>query len=104
MTLLAAAVLTYLLRIAAITLVPASRLPARARRLLGHLAPAAFAALVVTGVVGREGLGALASITTYDVALLLALSTAGLVAWRVRNLAVPVLVAVCALALLEVLL
>jgi branched-subunit amino acid transport protein len=95
----AAAAATWLLRVALITLVPARRLPASLQRGLTHLAPAAFAALVVTALVGDGGLVALVTPSAAHVALL----AAGLVALRVRNLAVPVVTAVAVTVLLEVL-
>jgi branched-subunit amino acid transport protein len=91
--LLAAAVTTYALRTVLITLVPAHRLPATVRRGLGHLAPAALAALVATAVVGHRGVPVLLVPGPVHTALV-ALAAAALVAWRTRNPALPVLAAV----------
>lgn len=99
MTLLVSAAATYGLRIVLITLVPAHRLPAVLRRGLPHLAPAALAGLVVTALVGHAGpLALVVPGPTH-----LALAVAGLVAWRVRNPALPVLAAVAVTIVLEVL-
>jgi branched-subunit amino acid transport protein len=51
-TLVAAGAVSWLLRVTPITLLPASRLPASARRLLDHAAPAAIAAMVGAGIAG----------------------------------------------------
>lgn len=99
MILVGAAVATYALRTVLITVIPAHRLPALLRRTLSHLAPAAFAALVVTALVGRGGLPALVTVGPTHVALLVA----GLLAWRIRNLAVPVLAAAAVVIIWEVL-
>jgi branched-subunit amino acid transport protein len=101
-TLLGAAAATYVLRAVLIVLVPAHRLPAVLRRALGHLAPAALAALVATAVVGHRGLPALAVPGPVHLTLV-ALAVAALVAWRTRNPALPVLAAVAVLLLWEVL-
>lgn len=99
MILLCAAAVTYALRTVLINVVPAHRLPAALRRAMGHLAPAALAALVVTALVGRGGLPALVTVGPMHVALVVA----GLVAWRVRNPAPPVLAAAAVLIIWEVL-
>ncbi|MEJ2861222.1 AzlD domain-containing protein [Actinomycetospora flava] len=99
MTLLVPAVATYGLRIVLITLVPAHRLPAALRRGLPHLAPAALAGLVVTAVVGHAGPAALVVPGPTHLALVVA----GLVAWRFRNPALPVLAAVAVAIVVEVL-
>ncbi|MEJ2890086.1 AzlD domain-containing protein [Actinomycetospora aeridis] len=99
MTLLASAVATYGLRIVLITLVPAHRLPAVLRRGLPHLAPAALAGLVATALAGHAGPGALVAPGPTH----LALAVAGLVAWRFRNPALPVLAAVVVAVAWEVL-
>jgi branched-subunit amino acid transport protein len=99
MTLLVSAAATYGLRVVLITLVPAHRLPAVLRRGLAHLAPAALATLVVTAIVGHQGLGALVVPGPTH----LALAVAALVAWRFRNPALPVLAAVAVTIVVEVL-
>ncbi len=81
----AGALATWLLRVSFIALVPADRLHPRVRAALRHVGPAVLAALVVTMLVGRGGLAALLTPTVAHLALLVA----GLVAWRVRNVAVP---------------
>lgn len=81
----AGALATWLLRVSFITLLPADRLPEALRLALCHVGPAALGALVVTSLVGRGGLSAL----LVPSASLLALTVAGLVAWRVRNPAAP---------------
>jgi branched-subunit amino acid transport protein len=98
----AAAAVTHALRTVLIIVVPAHRLPAALRRALGHLAPAALAALVATAVVGHRGLPALVVPGPLHTALV-ALAVAALVAWRTRNPAPPVLAAVAVAALGEVL-
>jgi branched-subunit amino acid transport protein len=100
--LIAAGVATYALRTVLITLVPAHRLPAALRRGLGHLAPAALAALVATAVVGHRGVPVLLVPGPVHAALV-ALAVAALVAWRTRNPALPVLAAVAVLLCWEVL-
>ena len=103
MTLLASAAATYGLRIVLITLVPAHRLPAVLRRGLPHLAPAALAGLVAVAVVGHAGPLALVVPGPTHLAFLAGLAAAGLVAWRFRNPALPVLAAVAVAILVEVL-
>ncbi len=76
---------TWLLRVALITVFPADRLPAPVREVLPHVGPAVLSALVVGGLVHGGGLVALVVPTPAHIALL----AAGLVAWRVRNLAAP---------------
>ncbi|GAA4904066.1 branched-subunit amino acid transport protein [Actinomycetospora succinea] len=99
MTLFFAAVATHGLRTVLITLVPAHRLPAVLRRGLPHLAPAALAGLIVTALVGHAGpLALVVPGPTH-----LALAAAGLVAWRFRNPALPVLAAVAVAIVVEVL-
>lgn len=96
---LGAAVATYALRVVLITVIPAHRLPAALRRALAHLAPAALAALVVTALVGHRGLPAL----LVPGPMHLALAVAALIAWRVRNPALPVLAAAAVLLCWEML-
>lgn len=100
MTLLVSAVATYGLRVVLITLVPAHRLPAVLRRGLPHLAPAALAGLVAVALVGHVGPAAAGP---DRLAFLAALAVAGLVAWRSRNPALPVLAAVAVAIVVEVL-
>lgn len=98
LVLLLAAVATWLLRIAFITLVPAGRLPERVRRSLDDVAPAVMAALVVTHLAHGEGVAGLA------LADVLAVLVASLVAWRTRQLAATVVAGVLAAGILRVLL
>jgi branched-subunit amino acid transport protein len=80
----AGALVTWVLRTVFIALVPADRLPARVRRMLRHVGPAMLGAMIVTLLVGHGGLPALVTPSARHLALLVA----GLVAWRVRNVAV----------------
>jgi len=84
--LLAAGVVSWLLRIAAITLWPAPRLPAAVHRVLAHAAPAAIAAMLGAGIAGGAAVPDLASRAPVLVG---ALVTAGLAWWR-RGLVLPV--------------
>jgi branched-subunit amino acid transport protein len=88
LTLSACAVATWLLRVAFITLLPADRLPGVAHRALRYAGPAVLGAMVVTSLIGPDGLAALAPSARH-----LALLAAALVAWRVRNLAAPIIAA-----------
>jgi branched-subunit amino acid transport protein len=81
----ACAVATWLLRVVFITLLPADRLPGAVHRALRHAGPAVLGAMVVTSVIGPDGLAALAPSVRH-----VALLAAALVAWRVRNLAAPI--------------
>jgi len=81
----AGALATWLLRVSFLTLLPADRLPAQLRQALRHIGPAALGALIVSSLVGQGGLPALVIPSAEHVALL----AAGLVAWRIRNLAAP---------------
>ena len=85
LTLSACAVATWLLRVTFITVLPADRLPDAVHRALRHAGPAVLGAMVVTSLIGPDGLAALAPSTRH-----LALLAAGIVAWRVRNLAAPI--------------
>jgi len=58
--LLAVGVVSWVFRVAAITLLPASRLPEAARRLLDHAVPAALAAMVGAGLAAGAALPDLA--------------------------------------------
>ena len=88
LTLSACAVATSLLRVAFITLLPADRLPGAAHRALRYAGPAVLGAMVVTSLIGPDGLAALAPSARH-----LALLAAALAAWRVRNLAAPIIAA-----------
>jgi branched-subunit amino acid transport protein len=88
LTLSACAVATWLLRVAFITLLPADRLPGAAHGALRYAGPAVLGAMVVTGLIGPDGLAALAPSARH-----LALLAAALVASRVRNLAAPIIAA-----------
>jgi branched-subunit amino acid transport protein len=91
---LTASVATWLLRIGLITVVPAERLPARVHRAFDDVAPAVLAAIVVTHVVRADGVGSIPWETLGAV-----LATA-YVAWRIRNLALPIVVGVAVFGLL----
>jgi branched-subunit amino acid transport protein len=79
------ALVSWVLRIGFITLLPADRLHPRVRRILRHVGPAVLGAMIVTMLVGHGGLPALLTPGPGHLALLVA----ALVAWRVRNVAVP---------------
>jgi branched-subunit amino acid transport protein len=79
------ALVSWVLRIGFITLVPAERLHPRVQRVLRHVGPAVLGAMIVTMLVGHSGLPALLTPGAGHLALLVA----ALVAWRVRNVAVP---------------
>jgi branched-subunit amino acid transport protein len=81
--LLGAGVLSWMMRLAFIVLLPASRLPQRARRFLDHGVVAIPAALVATRLAGSGGLSAL----VVPSPALLALLVSGVVAWRTEHLA-----------------
>lgn len=97
--LLAAGLTSWALRVGAITLLPADRLPPRARRLLDHAAPAAIAAMVGAGVAGGGSVTELASRTP----LLLGALVTAVVAWRSRGLVLPVVAGLATAGLLGVL-
>jgi branched-subunit amino acid transport protein len=84
--LVAAGLVSWLLRIAAITLWPAPRLPAAVHRVLTHAAPAAIAAVLGAGIAGGA---ALPDLAVRAPVLVGALVTAGLAWWR-RGLVLPV--------------
>jgi branched-subunit amino acid transport protein len=85
LVLVAAGVVSWSLRIAFITLVPAARLPKRVRAALRHVAPAALSALVVTGLTKQAGSAAQPPSWAP-----LGAAAAALVAWRTRSLAATV--------------
>ncbi len=97
-TLLLAAVATWLLRICFITLVPADRLPERVRLALDDVAPAVMAALLVTHLAHGRGLGG------FVLADVLAALVAAAVAWRTRQLSATVVAGIVAAGLLRLLL
>ena len=74
-----------MLRAGFLTVFPADRLGRRTRRALRHVGPAVLGAMIITMLVGHGGLAALVTPSAPHLALLVA----GLVAWRVRNVAVP---------------
>ena len=84
-TLAVGAVVTWLLRAGFVVLVSPDRMGPRVQRTLRHVGPAVLGAMIVTMLVGHGGLKALVTPTPQHLALLVA----GLVAWRVRNVAVP---------------
>jgi branched-subunit amino acid transport protein len=99
--LLALAVASWVLRIALIVLIPASRLPDVVRSSLDHLAPAVLAAILVLDLAGSLS----ASANAMD-----AMATSGAaaviagVAWRTRNLAITASVALVAVLVLDLML
>jgi branched-subunit amino acid transport protein len=84
--LLSVGVISWLFRIAAITLVPAGRLPTVLQRHLEHAAVAAIAAMVGAGVAGG------ATLPDLDTRLpvLLGAAVTAVIAWRRRGLVLPV--------------
>lgn len=95
---LAAGVLiTWALRVAFITVVPAGRLPERVQRALDDVAPSVLAAIVAVQLVGgHAGIG----VTPVEAGA--ALATA-IVAWRTRNLGLTVVLGVAAYGVLGLL-
>lgn len=89
----AAGLVSWLLRVLFITLVPASRLPARVRETLRHGAPAALAALIATGL-------ARPSAAAPVLPMLLALLAGAVVAWRTRRMLAATATAIAAFTLL----
>jgi branched-subunit amino acid transport protein len=89
------ALATWLLRVSFITVFPADRLPARVRRPLPHVGPAALAALIVSGLAGPGGPAAVFTPAAEHIALL----AAGLVAWRFRNLVAPIVAALLVMSI-----
>lgn len=95
--LLAASVVSWLLRVGFITIVPARRLPDAVRRVLDSTAVAALAALLATGLargIDAPGYGPVPPV-------LVAAAIAALVAWRTGRMGLTVAVAVVALWLLQ---
>jgi branched-subunit amino acid transport protein len=90
---LAASLVTWLLRIGFITVLPAERLPARIQHAFDDVAPAVLAAIVVSHVVHAGGPGAIPWPT------LAAVLAAAVVAWRSRNLVLPVVIGVAVFGL-----
>jgi branched-subunit amino acid transport protein len=80
---LGAGVISWMMRLAFIALLPASKLPGGVRRLLDHGVVAIPAALVATSLAGQGGASAL----VVPSPALLALVVAGVVAWRTEHLA-----------------
>jgi branched-subunit amino acid transport protein len=85
-TLVAAGAVSWVLRVTPIALLPTARLPASARRLLDHAAPAAIAAMVGAGIAGGSALPDLLP----RVPVLLGAVVAAVIAWRRRGLVLPV--------------
>jgi branched-subunit amino acid transport protein len=84
--LLAVGAVSWAFRVTPIAVLPAARLPASARRLLDHAAPAAIAAMVGAGIAGGAALSDLGP----RVPVLLGAVVAAAVAWRRRGLVLPV--------------
>lgn len=95
--LLAAAAITWLLRIGFIVIVPAHHLPEQIRRSLDNAALAALAALVGTALAHGGGAAALVRFTPE----LLAAIAAGIVAWRTRRLGFTVVVGIAVMAAVD---
>jgi branched-subunit amino acid transport protein len=91
-----AALATWVVRVALIAIVPATRLPARLTAALDDVAPAALAALVVTSLVTRSAPAGVVGVHLAGVAV-----AAG-VAWWTRSLAWTVVGGVGVVALLSV--
>jgi branched-subunit amino acid transport protein len=91
---LAASLVTWLLRIGFITVLPAERLPAHIQRAFDDVAPAVLAAIVVSHVVHAGGPGEIPWPTLASVL------AAAVVAWRSRNLALPVVIGVAVFGLM----
>jgi branched-subunit amino acid transport protein len=98
-TLFAAGAVSWLFRVTPITLLPAARLPAAARRLLDHAAPAAIAAMVGAGIAGGSALSDLGP----RLPVLLGAVVAGAIAWRRRGLVLPVVAGLAVAVALTVL-
>ena len=90
--LLAVGVLSWLFRVGAITLLPATRLPPPVRRLLDHAVPAALAAMVGAGIAGGVALSDLAS----RLPVLAGAVVTAVLAWRVRGIVLPVMAGLAA--------
>ena len=90
--LLAVGVLSWLFRVGAITLLPATRLPPPVRRLLDHAVPAALAAMVGAGIAGGAALPDLAS----RLPVLAGAVVTAVLAWRVRGIVLPVMAGLAA--------
>jgi branched-subunit amino acid transport protein len=90
--LLAVGVLSWLFRVGAITLLPATWLPPPVRRLLDHAVPAALAAMVGAGIAGGAALPDLAS----RLPVLAGAVVTAVLAWRVRGIVLPVMAGLAA--------
>lgn len=90
--LLAVGAVSWLFRVAAITLLPAARLPSTVRRLLDHAVPAALAAMVGAGIAGGAALPDLAS----RLPVLLGAVVTAVIAWRRPGLVLPVMAGLAA--------
>ena len=97
--LLAVGVLSWLFRVGAITLLPATRLQPPVRRLLDHAVPAALAAMVGAGIAGGAALPDLAS----RLPVLAGAVVTAVLAWRVRGIVLPVMAGLAAAWVLSVL-
>lgn len=89
--------ITWALRVAFITVVPAGALPARMQRALDDVAPSVMAAIVALQLVGGHGEPAVLPLEAG------AALVAGAVAWRTRNLGLTVILGVVAYGLLGLL-
>lgn len=88
---------SWVFRIAFITLLPAERLPTRFQTALDHLAPAVLASIVAVELVTllRGASSAEAS------ALLAAAAVIGVIAYRTRNLSIACALGLCAVLVLD---
>lgn len=94
----AAGGLSWVLRAAFITLVPARRLPAYVVSVLRYAGPAAFASLLASALTGGS-----AAASAHLWQLIVATAVAGLVAWRLRSLMATVLSGAGAITILVLL-
>jgi len=99
LVLLAVGAISWLFRVAAITLLPAAGLPPGARRLLDHAVPAALAAMVGAAIAGGATLPGLAS----RLPVLAAAAVTAVLAWRARGIVLPVVAGFAAAWLLSLL-
>lgn len=85
--LLTVGLVSWVFRVAVITLLPARGLPPVVRRLLDHAVPAALAAMVGAGIAGGAALPDLAA----RLPVLAGAVATAVLAWRARGIALPVL-------------
>ncbi|MGB1682217.1 MAG: AzlD domain-containing protein [Acidimicrobiales bacterium] len=81
LTIIAAGVVTYLTRASFIAAGDRVKLPVSVERSLNHVGPAAFAAIAAPALLGGDQFAEFGD----DIPRLIAVSVAGLVIWRTRN-------------------